>query len=81
MIKITTITFLKISGISIKELGEDETGKLYTLTVDCDIYDSETKEVKTWSITKVFDNLKENELSLENAYIKMMGTFNNSEFI
>jgi fructose-bisphosphate aldolase class 1 len=49
--------------------------------VDCDIYDSETKEVKTWSITKVFDNLKENELSLENAYIKMMGTFNNSEFI
>jgi hypothetical protein len=47
MIKITTITFLKISGISIKELGEDETGKLYTLTVDCDIYDSETKEVKT----------------------------------
>lgn len=81
MIKVTTTTFLKISWISIKETGSDEIGKIYSLTVDCDVFDSETKQNKISSITKVFSELRENELSLETAYIKTMGTFNNSEFI
>lgn len=81
MIKVNTTTFLKISWISIKETGEDEKGKLYSLSVDYDVFDSVSKQNKILNETKVFSELRENELSLETAYIKVMGTFNNSEFI
>ena len=81
MIKITTTTYLKISWISIKETGHDSNGKIYSLTVDCDIFDSDTKENKVSSVTKVFTGLRETEISLETAYIKTMAEFSNSEFI
>lgn len=78
MIKTTTTTFLKISGISFRETSNDGE-KLYALTVDCDIFSDFDKEVKIWTITKVFSDIKEEDLSIRGAYLLLMPTFNQSE--
>lgn len=81
IIKVSTITFMKITWVSARESWEDEGGKMYTVAVDCDIFDSETMENKTWNITKVFSQIRFEEITLDNAYVKVMETYDNAELI
>lgn len=67
----TQDTYIKISWMLIKETGNDELWKIYSLEVQIDYYTNETKTYHFSQIVEKLEWLRYEELSLDNAYIKI----------
>ena len=77
----TQNTYVKAGGMLIRETWSDEVGKLYSMEVQVDFYTNETKEYHFSQKMAKFENLRIEELTLENAYAKLIESEEFKDFI
>ena len=67
----STEIYMKITGIYITETWIDDIWKLYQVTADLNFYTNSTKEYSYKQNSYSFYDIRNNELTIQNVYIKL----------
>lgn len=61
--------YAKVTLASVQETGLDETGKIYSITAQVNVYADNVKDTDLYQVSITKDGYRESELTLANAYL------------